>query len=85
MDENYEDVKKYYLNGIEQNDPDAMNSLGVYYENIENNYTEMEKYYLKAINLNVLRVVNVRGIPRNNTYLLQLRKHFVDIAVIKGY
>jgi TPR repeat protein len=43
-------MKKYYLIAIEEDDPDAMFALGLYYQNIEKDYKQMQKYYLMAIN-----------------------------------
>ena len=42
-------IKKYYLMAIEKGNSDAMTSLGLYYEWIENNYDLMKKYFFMAI------------------------------------
>ena len=44
----YEEMKKYYLMAINEDDVDAMNSLADYYKDIKD-YEEMKKYYLMAI------------------------------------
>ena len=50
--EDYDLMKKYYLQAIECNNSNAMTLLGKYYKNKEKNYDLMKKYYLMAINCN---------------------------------
>ena len=49
VNKNYDEMKKYYLQAIDLNNPDSMKNLGVHYENIEKKYDLALKYYLLAI------------------------------------
>ncbi len=57
IEENYEEMKKYYLMAIDKGYSNAMNNLGIYYQHNETNYKEMKKYFLMAI-------------EKNNTYAM---------------
>jgi tetratricopeptide (TPR) repeat protein len=58
--ENYENMMKYYLMAIENENSFAMYYLGYYYEK-QKNYENMKKYYLMALehdhNMNLNRII----------------------------
>ena len=49
INKNYPKAIEYYLMAIEKGNIKAMNSLGFYYDKVENNYPEAAKYYMMAI------------------------------------
>jgi TPR repeat protein len=55
-------MEKYYLMAIELGNSTAMNSLGIYHQDITNNYKEMEKYFLMAIELGDSTAMNNLGL-----------------------
>ena len=63
-------AEKYYLNGIEKNDINAMHNLGHYYADIKNekntNYDLAKKYWQMAIENNCVDTMRDLGYYYNN-------------------
>ncbi len=49
VEQDYDQMKKYYLMAIEKGDGYSMYKLGYYYDEIEKDYDQMKKYYLMSI------------------------------------
>jgi tetratricopeptide (TPR) repeat protein len=58
IQENYDEMKKYYLMSIILNNSDAMFNLGLHYDAIEENYDLAKKYYLMATELGNSNAMN---------------------------
>lgn len=60
VNENYDNVEKFYSMAVDHNDVVAMNNLAVFYENIKESYEQPEKYYLMAVKKNnIISMYNV--------------------------
>jgi TPR repeat protein len=65
---NFKEMEKYYLMAIKHGHTNAMNNLGLYYENIEKNFKEMEKYYLIEINNGVDKEIKLQSLINLGNY-----------------
>jgi tetratricopeptide (TPR) repeat protein len=70
----YENMKKYYLIGIDKGDLSAINALGKYYEELKD-YDNMKKYYLMAVEKNDSLV---RG-KKNSVAMIGLGKYYEEL------
>ena len=71
--------KKYYVIAIDNNNFDAMNNLGRYFEEIDNNYELIKKKYcLLAINNNIAMNNLVIYYKKTKTTCYRIRIHTIN-------
>jgi TPR repeat protein len=82
---NYDLMKKYYLQAIENENSKAMYRLGSYYKWQELNYDLMKKYFIMAINKeNILAMVELGDYYRYEVANYDLMKKYYLMAIDRG-
>jgi TPR repeat protein len=78
------EMKKYYLIAVENNNIDAIIDLGYYYYEVEKNYVEMFKYYLMGIELGNSYAMCNLGIYYTDIKDYKLATKYYLMAIEKG-
>ena len=85
INEQYDEMKKYYLQAIEHNNINAMHNLSAYYTNTEINNELAEKYLLCAVNLGSLQSMNLLAIFYQSIKNYDEMEKYYKMAIDRGY